>query len=178
MNQTATTARAIGLAVAIALTTAASPAVADGLDFAKLPVPTVLVGTWKVVTTPYDCVTGEVYSDFARPSMLTFGLGGTIAESAANPGFQPGQRSSGHGYWERTGRRAFNAVFEAYILFTSVVTPPTPPQYVQGTQRFDHGIEMADADHWTSYVSVTFLDTAGTPSRPPGCAQSTAERMQ
>jgi hypothetical protein len=44
--------------------------------------------------------------------------------------------------------------------------------------RFDHGIEMEDADHWSSYASATFFDVGGTPVPPSGCAKATAERMQ
>ncbi len=134
MFQTATTKRVIGLALAIALTTAAGPVVADEMNFDSTQAPSLLVGTWRVTTTPYNCVTGQVFPQFARPSLITFGAGGTIVEGSANPDFQPGQRSSGHGYWEREGRLSFRAVFEGFILFTSVVTPPATPRYVRGTR--------------------------------------------
>jgi uncharacterized delta-60 repeat protein len=166
------------LALALVLTTVAGPVVADGWNFDSRQAPSLLVGTWRVTTTPYNCVTGQVFPQFARPSLMTFGAGGTIVEGSANPDFQPGQRSSGHGYWEREGRMTFHAVFEAFILFTSVVTPPAVPRYVRGTSRLDHGIEIKDVDHWSSYASVTFLDVAGTPVPPSGCAQATAERMR
>lgn len=178
MIQAATIKRAIGLALAIAITTAAGPVVANEMSFDSTQAPSLLVGTWRVTTTPYICATGQLLPQFARPSLITFGAGGTLVEGSANPDFQPGQRSSGHGYWEREGRLSFHAVFEAFILFTSVVTPPTPPRYARGTQRLDHGIEMTDADHWSSYASVTFFDVAGTPVPPSGCAQATAERVQ
>jgi hypothetical protein len=179
MTQTATLKRAIGLALALALTTAAGPVVADGLNFGSTQAPSVLVGTWRVTTTPYNCITGQVFPQFARGSLITFGAGGTVVEGSANPDFQAGQRSSGHGYWEREGRLSFHAVFEAYILFTSVVTPPaTTPRYVRGTQRLDHGIEIEDADHWSSDASVTFLDVAGTRVPPSGCAKAAGERLR
>ena len=178
MIQTVTKKRVIGLALAIAITTAAGPVVADGMNFDSGQAPSRLVGTWRVTTTPYICATGQLLPQFARPSLMTFGAGGTIVEGSANPDFQPGQRSSGHGYWEREGRLAFHAVFEAFILFTSVVTPPATPRYLRGTQRLDHGIEMQDADHWSSYASVTFFDVGGTVVPPTGCAKATAERMR
>jgi hypothetical protein len=178
MFQTATTQLAIGLALAIALTAAAGPVVADEMNFDSTQAPSLLVGTWRVTTTPYNCISGQEFPQFARPSLLTFGAAGTLVEGSANPDFQPGQRSSGHGSWERTGRLSFNAVFEAFILFTSVVTPPATPRYVRGTQRLDHGIEMEDADHWSSYASVAFFDVAGTSVPPSGCAKATAERLQ
>jgi hypothetical protein len=166
------------LALGIALTTAAGPVAADEMKFDRSRVPSALVGTWRVTMTPYSCATGTLFPQFARPQLVTFGDGGTVVEGGGSPDFQPGQRSSGHGYWERTGTQSFRAVFEAFILFTSVVTPPATPRYVRGMQRFDHGIEMEDANHWSSYASVTFFDVAGTPVPPSGCAQATAERMQ
>jgi hypothetical protein len=178
MFHAATAKLAIGLALAIALTTAADPAVAQQLEFDRSRVPAALVGTWRVTTTPYICATGTLLPQFARPQLVTFGDGGTVVEAGGSPDFQPGQRSPGHGYWERTGTQSFRAVFEAFILFTSVVTPPATPRYVRGMQRFDHGIEMEDADHWSSDASVTFFDVAGTAVPPSGCAQSTAERMR
>lgn len=178
MTMTATTKRTLGLAIAMALTTAAGPVVAQGLEFDRSRVPSPLVGTWRVTTTPYSCTTGTVFPQFARAQLITFGDGGTVVEGSGSTDFQPGQRSPGHGYWERTGPQSFDAVIEAFILFTSVVAPPATPRYVRGMQRFDHGIEMEDADHWSSYATVTFLDVAGTPVPPSGCAQATAERMR
>ena len=168
MFQTATIKRAIGLALAIALTTAAGPAVAGEMSFDSTQAPSLLVGTWRVTTTPYICVTGQEFPQFARPQLVTFGDGGTVVEGAGNPDFQPGQRSSGHGFWEREGRLSFHAVFEAFILFTSVVTPPATPRYVRGIMRFDHGIEMQDADHWSSYASSRSLMSVARLCRPAG----------
>jgi hypothetical protein len=178
MFQAATAKRAIGLAIAMALTMAVGPVVASETEFDRSRVPSALIGTWRVTTTPYSCTSGTLFPQFARLQLITFGDGGTVVEGSGSPDFQPGQRSSGHGYWDRTGKQSFRAVLEAFILFTSVVTPPTPPRYVRGTVRFDHGIEMADAHHWSSDALVTFFDVAGTPVPPSGCAQATAERMQ
>ena len=178
MFQTATSKRAIGLAIALALTTVAGPVEAAGLDPNWTAPTSVLVGTWRVTTTPYSCSTGQVFPQLARPQLLTFGKGGTVVEGSGSPDFQPGQRSPGHGYWVRTGPESFNAAFEAFILFTSVVTPPATPRYVRGMQRFDHGIEIEDVDHWSSHATVTFTDVAGTTVPPSGCATATAERMQ
>ena len=119
-----------------------------------------------------------MFPQFARPQLVTFGEGGTVVEGSGSPDFQPGQRSPGHGYWVRTGRHTFNAALEAFILFTSVVTPPATPRYVRGMQRFDYGIEIVDVDHWSSDTAVTFFDIAGTTVPPSGCATTTAERMQ
>ena len=178
MFQTTTAKRDIGLAIALALTAVAGPVAAEGVDPSETRPPSVLVGTWLVTNTPYSCSTGQVFPQFARPQLVTFGEGGTVVEGSGSPDFQPGQRSPGHGYWVRTGRHSFNAALEAFILFTSVVTPPATPRYVRGMQRFDYGIEIIDVDHWSSDTAVTFTDVAGATVPPSGCATTTAERMQ
>jgi len=68
-------------------------------------------------------------------------------------------------------------VFQAFIQFTSVVTPPTPPRYVRGTQRADHGITLVDAQHWTSTATISFYDVGGTLVPPSGCAAAQAVRI-
>jgi hypothetical protein len=137
-----------------------------------------LVGTWQVTITPYVCTTGELLTAFAVGSYMTFGEDGTVAEATSNPAFQPGQRSSGFGFWERTGGRSYRAVFEAFVQFTSVVTPPTLPRYQRGKQRVDQDIELVGKNHWESTASVSFFDTAGTAVPPSGCAVAEGQRMQ
>ncbi len=89
-----------------------------------------------------------------------------MIETPFNPSFQAGQRSPGLGTWERTGRESYRALFEAFIYFTSVVTPPALPRYFRGVQRVDQGIEMQGTDRWTSSAQVTAVDEAGSPSWP------------
>ena len=67
-----------------------------------------------------------------------------MIETPFNPFFQAGQRSTGLGYWERAGRTSYHAVFDAFVNFTCVVTPPDEPFYQRGFQRVDQGIEMLD----------------------------------
>jgi len=140
--------------------------------------PSRLEGAWQVTITPYVCATGELLPAAAVASYITFAEGGTLAETTSNARFQPGQRSPGHGFWERTGHHTYRAVVQAFLLFTSVVTPPELPRYVRGTQRFDHGIELVDNDHWTSAATVSFFDMGGTLVPPSGCAVAAAVRLQ
>jgi len=137
-----------------------------------------LEGAWRVTTTPYACETGELLTFAAFEEYMTFGARGTLAETTSNPAFQPGQRSPGHGFWERTRHNSYRAVFQAFVQFTSVVTPPTPPRYVRGTQRVDHGIDLIDSNHWESTASVTFFDAGGTLIQPTGCAAAAAVRIE
>ena len=126
-------------------------------------------GTWLVATSPYDCSTGIEFPVPPIGAYLTFGAGGTLLEANANPNFDAGQRSPGHGYWERTGRRYYRAIVQAFILFDNA-------GYTRGHQRFDHGIELQDLEHWTSDATVSFFDVAGN-NLGSGCARASAERM-
>ena len=166
-----------GLAIGtVLLLGAVSSALADGLANGRTQTSAPLVGTWQVVITPYICATG-ISLPVSFKSRLTFNAGGTMVETPFNPSFQPGQSTSGLGYWEATGPNAYHNVFEAYVSFTSVVTPPATPNYVRGVRRVDQGIEMVDDDHWTSSAAVTFFDEAGTVVPPSGCMTATGERL-
>ena len=55
-----------------------------------------LVGAWETLVTPRNCDTGEALGP-AFPGVITFNLGGTIAEFGANPATP--YRTPGHGIW-------------------------------------------------------------------------------
>ena len=86
---------------ALALSTAAGLAAADGNAFGPSEAPALLEGSWQVRITPYVCGSDPIVSfpQFAVDSYLTFGAGGTVVETTSNPRFMPGQRSPGLGYW-------------------------------------------------------------------------------
>lgn len=172
-----TTIRALAIGTLLLLG-AGSAALADGMAFGRSQAPAPLEGTWEVVISPYNCSTGVPVPGVTFRSRLSFHAGGTMTESPSNPSFQPGQRSHGLGYWERTGQTSYRNVLEAYIHFTSVVTPPATPRYQQGTHRIDQGIEMLDNDHWTSSALVTFRDTADNVVPPTGCMTAAGARLR
>ena len=155
----------------------ASVAEANGLAFGRSQAPAPLEGTWQVEITPFVCSTGQAVPNSTFRSMLTFAKGGTMVETTFSPRFQPGQRSIGMGYWERTGKDAYHVVFEAFIHFTSVVTPPATPAYQRSLQRVDQGLEMLDNDHFESSATVSFRDEAGTPLSS-GCMTAKGVRLQ
>jgi len=167
----------LSFVTALMLSGVSAPLAADERADDRSKAPSRLIGAWKVTITPYICATGELLSAFAVDSYMTFNVRGTVAETTSNPRFQPGQRSPGHGFWERTGQNTYRAVFQAFLQFTSLVTPPELPRYVRGTQRVDQGIELVDNDHWKSSSTVTFFDTTGTLVPPSGCAVAAAVRM-
>jgi hypothetical protein len=103
--------------------------------------------------------------------LVTFSSGGTLTETTANPNFQPGQRSPGHGYWVRSGRSSYEVVFQAFVQFTGGI-------YTRGTQRVEQDVDLLDADHWKSTAVIAFSDATGAPiPNSGGCATSVAVRL-
>lgn len=160
------------LAMAVALGLASGPAVARGGKSLNKNAPEALVGAWRVEITPYRC--GEPDTKFPSiKSFLTFAKGGTLLETPSNPRFEPGQRGVGHGYWVRTGKGAYHAVFEAFVLFTG-------GSYQQGSQRLQQDIQMTGADSWESDADIYFYDAAGeliVGPGSPGCAKAAGTRL-
>lgn len=159
---------------ALALAGVSTAVLANGAAAGGTPARASLEGTYRVTITPYVCTTGQPVPNVRFHSYLSFGRGGTLVETASNALFEPGQRSAGLGYWERTGANSYHAVIEAWILFDSTLSS----RYRRGVQRIEQGMEMLDANHWQSEATVTFFDEAGTVVPPTGCMRAVGERME
>jgi hypothetical protein len=133
-----------------------------------------LVGTWRVQVTTYNCATLAENPPFS--SYLTFGEHGTLVESTANPAFVAGQRSSGHGFWERESRGSWRAVSEAFLLFGSTAHGPFPG-FAPGSQRLEQRIELTGPDTFASEATVKFLGADGT-LLVSGCAWAVGTRLE
>ena len=132
-----------------------------------------LVGTWRMQVTTFNCVSGMKAPPFK--SMLSFASGGTLTETTASPAFQPGQRSVGLGIWNDSGKNTFQAVSEAYILFSTPANPPAPG-LMRGTQRITQTIQV-NGDQLTSNATIQFFDESGK-ELVKGCASATGERIK
>jgi hypothetical protein len=143
---------------------------AHGQDFR----PESLVGTWRVQVTTYNCSTGVENPAF--PAYLTFGADGTLVETTANPAFVAGQRSPGHGSWQRTGRNSWRAASEAFLLFGSTAHGPFPG-FAAGVQRLEQSIEFTGRDRISSEAFTEFFDTAGAVTLS-GCARAVGTRFE
>lgn len=142
------------------------PAVAQTSDSASLE------GTWRVKVTQYNCANPNMtFPPFW--SLLSFHQGGTETETTSNPALQPGQRTSGHGFWRPAGRNNYLMAVEAFILFNS---PTTPPGLRTGTQKIVQAIAVTDSNHFTSNGTVSFFDT-NRALYLAGCAKSEGVRM-
>jgi hypothetical protein len=161
--------------LALAITAASGPALCQGDPDPYGRSPSPLEGSWEVVLKPKNCTTG-VETPFQLPSYQTFNAGGTMLETTANPGFLPGQRTSGHGHWQRTDFNVHEAAFQAFILFDGDPNAVPPNTYKRGQMRIAQVIEFVDADHWQSDARTFFWDATGTLYRQ-GCANGVATRM-
>jgi hypothetical protein len=134
-----------------------------------------LTGTWLTTIQLFDCSSGAVAG---RPfqSLLTFGPGGTLIETTANPAFAPGQRGPGHGSWGRASHNVFRGVSEAFIVFSTPAHGPVP-QFDTGRQRIEQYIEYSGGDQFSSEATITFSDPSGTVLRS-GCAHAVATRQE
>lgn len=142
------------------------PAAAQASDSASLE------GTWRVKVTQYNCANPSMtFPPFW--SLLSFHRGGTETETTSNPALQPGQRTSGHGFWKPAGKNTYMMAVEAFILFNS---PTAPPGLKIGTQKIVQAIAVTDSNHFTSNGTVSFFDTNGA-LYLSGCAKSDAVRM-
>ena len=139
-----------------------------------------LHGTWRVQVTQFNCVTGQAVPPFW--SLLSFHRGGTESETTSNPALEPGQRTSGYGFWKRAREAAFcstNATkadyFSATEAFILSDSPTTPPGLKKGVQKILQCITMKDRDNWTSNAVVKFFNSDGTTIT--GCAQAEGIRL-
>jgi hypothetical protein len=156
--------------LAVLAIAASGVALAGGSGFGRGQAPSHLEGSWLVKVQPVFCDTGATRPVPAFDSLITFGAGGTVIETTSMPAFAPGQRSIGVGYWERTGRNSYDAVYQAFVQSTA-------GQYTRGTQRVELAITLVDTDRWTTTADVIFRDMAGNVIPPTGCMSATAERM-
>jgi hypothetical protein len=166
---------AAGLALVTATTTAPTIA-ADGEIGAKA-----LIGTWRVTVTTFPCANPQATNP-PFVSLLSFGSDGSLIETTSSGQFQAGQRSTGHGLWERTGPGAYRAVSEAYIQFATNPAPPPPaPALQRGRQRIDQGIQMTSRDSFVADAAVSFFNSTADNGVAPyftGCARALGVRFE
>jgi hypothetical protein len=126
-----------------------------------------IVGTWNVTVKLVNCSTGQsLGSPF--PSFLTFGTGGTLVETTANPLFFPSVRGPGHGIWSAEGGNGYRASSTAHITNNGVLVR---------TQTIVQDIEMSSPNEFVSNASIQFFDPSGALIQK-GCATATAERYR
>lgn len=126
-----------------------------------------LQGTWRVQVTLYKCSDPhETIPPFW--SLVSFHEGGTETETTSNPGLQPGQRTSGEGFWKPKGANTYFSTSEAFILFDSSTVK-------RGVQKILQSIDLKDENHFRSKATVKFFNADGT--TVTACAKAEAVRL-
>jgi hypothetical protein len=134
--------------------------------------PNGLTGAWWVTVTQVNCVTRAPLPIPSFSSMLLFSRGGTLSETTSNPGFAPGQRSTGFGTWAAASDDTYTASDVAFILFSS-------NSFQRGTQKLSHVISLnSDGSAFTDVATLQFFDTTGTVPYISGCATATGTRLR
>lgn len=145
-----------------------------------------LAGAWNVQVTLRDCTSNAPLGPPFN-SLVSFHSGGTLSESAGSLAFAPGQRSPGHGAWNREGRHTFDQQMIAMMLFsTQPNLPGTPtfnpslpvsPGFFAGWATISHTVTLSDPDHYTSAGTNEFFKSDGTSYRT-GCSTAIAQRFE
>jgi hypothetical protein len=115
-----------------------------------------IVGTWRLQVTPVYCpgvTTGPLAPPFQ--GLVSFTTDGTLTNTFTNALF--GFDTPGHGYWWKTGYRAYQDVVELLI-----VDPPTTTPYVSGTQKYFGSITLVDKNDLTAQVTSIYFDSTNT----------------
>ena len=144
-----------------------------------------LVGPWGVTVTLRDCATGSPQGSFL--SLVSFHRGGTLSESSGGVAFQPGQRSEGHGAWERLGRWTFSQHVIGLLRFSTAPNiPGTPtfdpakpdsPGFSAGTQTISHMVRLTGANSFESAGTSAFFDSNGQSYRTV-CSTAVGQRFE
>lgn len=125
-----------------------------------------IVGAWETTVQPRDCTTGDPLGQ-PFPGVLTFNLGGTVAEYGANP--MTPYRTPGTGTWSHEGRGIYTLRF-SFI-------PLTPAGVPVGRLRVTQVGELSRfSDEQTSSGSFVLTNFAGQVIGT-GCSSATAVRL-
>jgi hypothetical protein len=170
----------VGLATLVVVASV-STVVAHGEDRLTSP-----VGTWGIEVQIRNCQS-EAAIGLPFLSLITLHSGGTLGEtSGAEAAFAVGQRSPGHGVWEKISRHVYDARLISLVLFeTAPNLPGSPgfnpalpvgPGFFKGWDTVTQTLRFADSDHFTSKGTSAFFKEDGTLYRE-GCSTAIGQRV-
>lgn len=144
------------------------------------------VGTWGIQVQIRNCQS-EAAIGLPFFSLITLHSGGTLGEtSGAEAAFAVGQRSPGHGVWEKISRRVYDLRLISLVLFeTGPNLPGSPgfnpalpvgPGFFKGWDTVTQTLRFTDADHFTSTGASAFFKEDGTLYRE-GCSTAIGQRV-
>lgn len=124
------------------------------------------VGTWGIIVQVRNC---QSEAAIGPPflALITLHSGGTLSEtSGAEAAFAVGQRTSGHGVWEKISRHVYDSQLISLVLFetppnlpgSAGFNPALPvgPGFFKGWDTVTQTLRFTDADHFTSSGASAF----------------------
>jgi len=136
-----------------------------------------IIGVWTVQVTLRNCATGDPLPGPPANGLVTFHGDNTLSEAGGSTAFAPGQRTTGHGVWARTGHRTFSQEFINLIAFDTPSNLPASPGFFAGWQTVTHEVELIDRDHLESSGTNAFFRLDGTQYRA-GCSTAVGQRFE
>jgi hypothetical protein len=126
-----------------------------------------IVGAWETTVTPVNCDTGAPVGP-AFSGVITFNLGGTVAEFGANPAVP--FRTPGHGIWVSNGGGSNYSMKFSFL-------PLTPAGVPVGRMRVTHDLELSRfSDESISTGGFVLTNLAGAVIAT-GCSTASAIRV-
>ena len=134
-----------------------------------------LEGGWRVQVKVLDCGTGLPLRK-AFPAVFTFAKGGTA--TGITGGQPPSLFTPQSGVWRHTQGHHYTAVTDAFVF--------SPAGALIQIHRFMRAIQLSDdGDSFTDQIALQILDRDGNPLLdpagnpvPPGCGETSAQRME
>ena len=123
-------------------------------------------GTWSVRVTPRNCDTGAELLNF--PAKSTFLSGGDMFTTPSIT--VPFLRSTGHGIWEHTGGRSFNATIELFDY--------NQDHTFVGIERVTQHIELNENDDEFTSTNTFVLTNPNGQVLMRGCSTAVGHRLE
>lgn len=131
-------------------------------------------GTWLVLVTLTNCSNGAPLPLPPFYSLVSFLAGGRIVESTGSVGFQPNQRSEGHGNWSRLGPQTYSQRVVALIRYGN--SPQTVPPLNAGAQTITQTVTLVNPNAFTSTGTTDFYGLDSQQYRT-GCSAAVGMRF-
>ena len=136
-----------------------------------------LEGTWNVVLTPRNCVTGDPLPIPPFAEIITFMSGGTMLDSTSSSLALPATKTPGQGVWSHLTSDTYQYSFK---FFNFGPDPNDNSKTVLlGSTIVSQTLELnSTASEYTSSGTAQFYNTSGVASGPLRCSTTTATRFE
>ena len=135
-----------------------------------------LDGTWNVVLTPRNCVSGDPLPfPPPFPELVTFMTGGTMLDSTSF--VLPAAKTPGQGVWSHMGADTYQYSFKS-LSFGPDPSDSTKTVFTGWTIVSQEVQLNSTATEYTSSGTAQFYNTSGVAVGPVRCSTTTASRFE